>query len=57
MPKYVVTTTAQAYWTIVVEADSKEEAQDLVLDGDYNPEYDIPDDFQNEEICDIVEMD
>ena len=57
MKKFVVTTTATAIWNIVVEAETPEEAQDLVLEGDYNPEYDIPDDYINEEVFSIKEVD
>jgi hypothetical protein len=57
MPKYVVTTTATAVWNIIVEAESREEARDLVLEGDYNEEYNNVDQYINEEIHDIREID
>jgi hypothetical protein len=57
MPKYVVTTTATAVWNIIVEAESREEARDLVLEGDYNEEYNNVDQYINEEIYDIREID
>lgn len=55
--KYVVTTTATAVFNIVVEADSEEHAKELVLEGDYNEEYDTPDDYINEEIFEVKEVD
>ena len=56
MKKFVVTTTAQAVWNTVVEAETPEEAQEMVLDGNYDPEYDIPDDYINEEVVSIKEI-
>ena len=38
--KYKVTTTATAVWHIYVDADSIKEAEDKVLDGDYDEKYD-----------------
>ena len=54
--KYIVTTTSTAVFNIVVNADSKEHAKELVLEGDYNEEYNVPDAFINEEIFEVKEF-
>lgn len=54
--KYEVVTTATAVWKIIVEADSKEEAQDKVLDGEYDQKYDNVHAYINEEIHEINEV-
>jgi len=56
MKKFEVVTTATAVWKIIVEADSKEKAQEKVLDGEYDSKFDIPDDFLNEEVHEINEV-
>jgi hypothetical protein len=52
--RYKVTTTATAVWHIYVDADSIEEAKDKVLEGEYDSKYDMPDDYINEEVHDIL---
>ena len=56
MATYVVTTTATAVWNIIVEAESREDAIDLVLEGDYDEEYNEVEQYINEEIHDVREI-
>ncbi len=55
--KYLVTTYATAEWRCIVEADSKEEAEEKVWEGDY---YELnngnPTNIQDEQIESIVEQ-
>jgi hypothetical protein len=54
--KYEVVTTATAVWRIIVEADSKEQAQEKVFEGEYDLMFDIPDDYINEEVHEVNEV-
>ena len=54
--KYEVVTTATAVWKIIVEANSKDEAQDKVLDGEYDQKYDKVHAYINEEIHEVNEV-
>jgi hypothetical protein len=54
--KYEVVTTAIAVWKIVVEADSEEEAKNMVFDGDYDPKYDKVYAYLNEEVHEVNEV-
>lgn len=54
--KYEVTTTATAVWKILVDADSKEHAQELVFEGKYDSEYDEVVDYINEEVHEVREI-
>ena len=55
--KYVVTTYATAEWQCIVEADSKEEAEEKVWAGDYDElNKGEPTDIQDEQIESMVEL-
>jgi hypothetical protein len=54
--KYKVITTATAVWEIEVEADSKEQARDMVFDGEYDEKYDKVVKYINEEVHDVQVM-
>ena len=54
--KYEVVTTATAVWRIIVEADSEEQAKNMVFDGDYDPKYDEVDMYLNEEVHEVNEV-
>ena len=57
MKKYLVTTYANAEWQCIVEADSKEEAEEKVLAGDYDElNFGNPTDVQDEQIEPIAEQ-
>lgn len=56
MMKYEVITTATAVWKIIVEADSKDEAQEKVFDGDYDQKYDQVHTFLNEEVHEVNQI-
>ena len=55
--KYLVTTYATAEWQCIVEADSKEEAEKKVWEGDYDElNNGNPTNIQDEQIESIVEQ-
>ena len=55
--KYLVTTYATAEWQCIVEADSKEEAEERVWEGDYDElNNGDPTNIQDEQIESIVEQ-
>tara|TARA_R100001224_G_scaffold110959_1_gene90233 strand:- start:96 stop:353 length:258 start_codon:yes stop_codon:yes gene_type:complete len=55
--KYLVTTYATAEWQCIVEADSKEEAEEKVWEGDYDElNNGNPTNIQDEQIESIVEQ-
>ena len=55
--KYLVTTYATAEWQCIVEADSKEEAEEKVWEGDYDElNNGDPTNIQDEQIESIVEQ-
>ena len=55
--KYLVTTYATAEWQCIVEADSKEEAEEKVWSGDYDElNNGNPTNIQDEQIESIVEQ-
>ena len=55
--KYLVTTYATAQWQCIVEADSKEEAEEKVWEGDYDElNNGNPTNIQDEQIESIVEQ-
>lgn len=57
MKKYLVTTYATAEWQCIVEADSKEEAEEKVWEGDYDElNNGDPTNIQDEQIESIVEQ-
>jgi len=57
MKKYLVTTYATAEWQCIVEADSEEEAEEKVWDGDYEElNFGNPTNVQDEQIESIVEQ-
>ena len=57
MKKYLVTTYATATYQCIVEADSKEEAEEKVWEGDYDElNNGDPTDVQDEQIESIVEQ-
>ena len=56
MKKYLVTTYATAEWRCIVEADSKEEAEEKVWAGDYEElNNGDPTRIEDEQIESIVE--
>lgn len=56
MKKYVIETTATTVWRIEVEANDRDEAIELVLEGEYPDEYNEPIDHINEEIHSVREL-
>ena len=57
MTKYLVTTYATAEWQCIVEADSKEEAEEKVWEGNYDElNNGDPTNIQDEQIESIVEQ-
>ena len=55
--KYIVTTYATAEWQCIVEADSEEEAEEKVWEGDYDElNNGDPTNIQDEQIESIVEQ-
>ena len=55
--KYIVTTYATAEWQCIVEADSEEEAEEKVWDGDYEElNQGHPTEIKDEIIESIVEQ-
>ena len=57
MKKYLVTTYATAEWQCIVEADSKEEAEEKVWDGDYEElNNGNPTKIEDEQIESIIEQ-
>ena len=55
--KYLVTTYATCDWQCIVEADSKEEAEEKVWSGDYiELNHGNPTNIQDEQIESIVEQ-
>lgn len=57
MKKYLVTTYANAEWQCIVEADSEEEAEEKVWEGDYiELNNGDPTNVQDEQIESIVEQ-
>ena len=57
MKKYLVTTYATAEWRCIVEADSEEEAEEKVWEGDYEElNNGDPTNVQDEQIESIVEQ-
>tara|TARA_R100001510_G_scaffold28075_1_gene24793 strand:- start:614 stop:853 length:240 start_codon:yes stop_codon:yes gene_type:complete len=56
MKKYLVTTYATAEWQCIVEADSEEEAEEKVWEGDYEElNNGDPTKIEDEQIESIVE--
>jgi len=56
MKKYLVTTYATATWQCIVEADSEEEAEEKVWEGDYEElNNGDPTKIEDEQIESIVE--
>ena len=57
MKKYLITTYATAEWRCIVEADSEEEAEEKVWEGDYDElNNGDPTNIQDEQIESIVEQ-
>lgn len=58
MKKYVVKTYATATWQMIIHADSEEDAEDKVANGEYEYEFNNghPIDVQDEIIESIVEQ-
>ena len=57
MKKYLVTTYATAEWRCIVEANSKEEAEEKVWEGDYEElNNGDPTRIEDEQIESIVEV-
>ena len=54
--KYKVLTTAIATFEIFVYAESKQDAIDKVFDGEYDPKYDEPVSYGNEEVLAVWEV-
>ena len=54
--KYKVITTATAVWEIEVEANSKQEAMDMVFEGEYDAKFDTVKNYINEEVHDVLEI-
>jgi len=54
--KYRILTTAVATFEIFVDAESQQDAIDKVFDGDYDPKYENPVNYGNEEVLDIWEI-
>ena len=57
MKKYLITTYATAEWRCIVEADSEEEAEEKVWEGDYYELNNVnPTNIQDEQIESVIEQ-
>lgn len=54
--KYVIETACTTVYRVIVDASSKDEAMDLVYEGDYDDIYNEPVEHINEEIIHVWEL-